>query len=230
MSIMENRLTLTEDRISTIIAHTRGLGEIPVTLPSHTKTSMYAECEKMSDMYSRATLGPPSGNINVTAISGLTQGQSMFQNQSQLFDDRSYDDLNKSNIRSQQQFQNMSLKSNDWMRPNALQELQANDEYMRESKRYSDETGSDYGEEGKKGRIDCREEGEEEDDEGVDEDDDEEPIEVGRYDVTDDDYDNSVNVNEDGGIDRETYVLDGEEEGEEEGEDEEMGCRRNELM
>ena len=227
---MENRLTLTEDRMSTIIAHTRGLGEIPVTLPSHAKTSMYAECEKMPDMYLRTTVGPPSGNMNVTAISGLTQGQSMFQNQSQLFDDRSYDDLSKSNIRTQQQFQNMSLKTNDWMRPSTLQELQANDEYMRESKRYSDETGSDYGEEGKKGRIDCREEGEEEEDEDIDEDEDEEPIEVGRYDIIDEEYDDNVNENEDGGIDTEAYVLQREKEEEDEVEDEEMGCRRNELM
>ena len=99
---------------------------------------------------------------------------------------------------------------------------------MIESKRYSEETGSDYGEEGKKGRIDCREEGEEEEDEDIDEDEDEEPIEVGRYDIIDEEYDDNVNENEDGGIDTEAYVLQREEE--DEVEDEEMGCRRNELM
>ena len=31
MSILENRLQLTEDRVSTIIAHTRGLQEVPVS-------------------------------------------------------------------------------------------------------------------------------------------------------------------------------------------------------
>lgn len=229
MSIMENRLTLTEDRISTIIAHTRGLGEIPVTLPSHTKTSMYAECEETHDRYLRTAPGHSTGNMNITAISGLTQGPSIFQNQNKLFDDRSYDDLSASNVRSQQQYQNISLKSNNWMRPNTLLELQDNDEYVRESKRHSDETGSDYGEEGMKGLIDNEEdeegEGRGEENTGGDE----EPIEVGRYDATGDDDDVDFNEDEERG---EYVQQDGGQEEVEEGdyEDEEMGRRRNESM
>lgn len=41
MSILENRLQLTEDRVSTIIAHTRGLQEVPVSPKPHSKSTPY---------------------------------------------------------------------------------------------------------------------------------------------------------------------------------------------
>ena len=185
MAILENRLTLTEDRIATVIAHTRGLGEIPVTSPSRLKTTMYSECTDTPEKYLRSPGGFPTGNMNMTSVSAITQGQSMYQSQGQglgqgqLFDDRSYDDLNISNARNQSKV-NMNVKSNSWMNPNALQELQDNDEYVREGKRHSADTGSDYGVEGKAGDYDGGEEYEEEEGENN------EPIEVGHYDVAGD--------------------------------------------
>ena len=41
MSILESRLTLTEDRVSTIIAHTRGLQEVPASPLPHARTTQF---------------------------------------------------------------------------------------------------------------------------------------------------------------------------------------------
>lgn len=94
ISILENRLTLTEDRMSTIIAYTRGLGEVPTSNPSHAKTSAYLEFERTerTDRENFAPTGPTISNSNPQAASGTKHYNS------QLFDDRSYDEIHSSNF------------------------------------------------------------------------------------------------------------------------------------
>jgi hypothetical protein len=103
ISILENRLTLSEDRISTVIAYTRGLGEVPISNPSHAKTSAYLEFERTDrERYTQA--GSTINSLNAQAVSGVKQGQGPNQGalgsqyNSKLFDDRSYDETHKSNI------------------------------------------------------------------------------------------------------------------------------------
>ena len=101
ISILENRLTLTEDRISTIIAYTRGLGEVPVSNPGHVKTSAYLEFERTDrDRFSQTAAGSTINNINVQAVNGTKQGSNQKPQgshyNSKLFDDRSYDEIQSS--------------------------------------------------------------------------------------------------------------------------------------
>jgi hypothetical protein len=161
MSILENRLTLSEDRISTIIAHTRGLGEIPVTVPNHAKTSAYLEFERGDVQRTRSEFA--SGNLNLTAVSGLTPGAATIPSgnysAAKIFDDRAYSEVHsrggeeseesfgKNVPRYNESFQNnvstndesfsRALPPNNWMRPGALTELQKEDQYVREEKRHS---------------------------------------------------------------------------------------------
>lgn len=161
MSILENRLTLSEDRISTIIAHTRGLGEIPVTVANHAKTSAYLEFERGDAQRNRSEFA--SGNLNLTAVSGLTPvvGTIPSGNYSaaKIFDDRTYSEVHsrggeeseesftKNVTRYNESFQNnvstndesfsrIAPSTNSWMRPGALAELQEEDQYVREEKRH----------------------------------------------------------------------------------------------
>ena len=103
ISILENRLTLSEDRISTVIAYTRGLGEVPIFNSSHAKTSAYLEFERTDrERYTQA--GSTINSLNAQAVSGMKQGQGPNQGalgsqyNSKLFDDRSYDEIQSSNI------------------------------------------------------------------------------------------------------------------------------------
>jgi hypothetical protein len=103
ISILENRLTLSEDRISTVIAYTRGLGEVPISNPSHAKTSAYLEFERTDrERYTQA--GSTINNMSAQLVSGVKQGQGPNQGalgsqyNSKLFDDRSYDKIHTSNI------------------------------------------------------------------------------------------------------------------------------------
>lgn len=103
ISILENRLTLSEDRISTVIAYTRGLGEVPISNPSHAKTSAYLEFERTDrERYTQA--GTTINSLNAQAVSGVKHGQGPNQGamgsqyNSKLFDDRSYDEIHASNI------------------------------------------------------------------------------------------------------------------------------------
>ena len=163
MSILENRLTLSEDRISTIIAHTRGLGEIPVTVPNHAKTSAYLEYER-GDAHLMNRSEFASGNLNLTAVSGLTPGAANIPagnySSTKIFDDRAYSQVHSRGVeeneesfvknvtRYSESFQN-NVSTNDesfsrsvpptnsWMRPGALTELQKEDQYEREEKRHA---------------------------------------------------------------------------------------------
>lgn len=163
MSILENRLTLSEDRISTIIAHTRGLGEIPVAIPSHAKTSAYLEYEQ-GDAQRLNRSEFTSGNLNLTAVSGLTPSAANIPagnySVTKIFDDRTYNEVHSRggiecedsfarNVpRFNESFQNnvsandesfsrVAPSTNSWMRPSALTELQKEDQYVREEKRLS---------------------------------------------------------------------------------------------
>ena len=85
---------------------------MPLRTPSHSKTSAYLEFERID---SRSEF--PLGNLNVTAVSGLSQGNSQIPSgnysRSQIFDDRSYDDIRTGNVSRNEDSMTRNIPRND---------------------------------------------------------------------------------------------------------------------